>query len=109
MRESKQLVKNPCRLVSPQGSPDRDLQRLLRLTQQDYEIPKKMLELNRKHPVIVHLTQILAKNAADPLLDTAIEQLFGNALLLEGAHPNPTEMVQHIQALMESALAARAG
>ena len=109
VRESKQLVKNPCRLVSPQGSPDRDLQRLLRLTQQDYEIPKKMLELNRKHPVIVHLTQILAKNAADPLLDTAIEQLFGNALLLEGAHPNPTEMVQHIQALMESALAARAG
>ncbi|MEZ4708428.1 MAG: molecular chaperone HtpG [Caldilineaceae bacterium] len=109
VRESKQLVNSPCRLVSPQGSPDRDLQRLLRLTQQDYEIPKKMLELNRSHPVIVNLTQILAKNANDPLLDTAIEQLFGNALLLEGTHPNPTEMVKHIQALMESALAARAG
>lgn len=107
VRESKQLVNSPCRLVSPQGSPDRDLQRLLRLTQQDYEIPKKMLELNRKHPVIVNLTQILTKNASDPLLDTAIEQLFGNALLLEGSHPNPTEMVKHIQSLMESALAAR--
>src|SRR5690606_36507023 len=43
VRESKTLVGSPCRLVSPENSFDRDLQRIRRLTEQNYELPKKML------------------------------------------------------------------
>ena len=106
--ESKQLVNSPCRLVTPEGNMDRDLQRILRMTQEDYEIPKKLLELNRSHPVVVNLSSILIKDENDPLINPTIEQLFGNALLLEGQHPNPADLVQHIQTLMEAAVSSRA-
>lgn len=106
--ESKQLVNSPARLVTPEGSMDRDLQRILRMTQENYEMPKKKLELNRSHPVLNNLAQIIESNASDPLINATIEQLFGNALLLEGIHPNPSEMVSHIQTLMETAVASKA-
>ncbi|MBX3016148.1 MAG: molecular chaperone HtpG [Caldilineaceae bacterium] len=108
VRESKQLVNSPCRLVSPEDSFDRDLQRIRRLTEQDYEVPKKLLELNRRHALVANLAQILAKADTDTVVDAAIYQLFDNALLLEGISPNPADMVEHIQTLMEMAVAARA-
>jgi len=108
VRESKQLVSSPCRLVSPEDSFDRDLQRIRRLTEQDYELPRKLLELNRRHPLVVNLAQILTKPDSDTLVDAAIGQLFDNALLLEGISPNPADMVERIQTLMETAVAARA-
>ena len=108
VRESKQLVNSPCRLVSPEDSFDRDLQRIRRLTEQDYELPKKLLELNRRHPLVANLAQILAKSSTDTIVDATIGQLFDNALLLEGISPNPADMVERIQQLMETAVAARA-
>lgn len=108
VKESKQLVNSPCRLVTPEGAMDRDLQRILRLTQENYEMPKKLLELNRRHAVVMNLAKILESNPDDPIIDATIKQLFGNAILLEGAHPNPSEMVTQIQTLMEAAVEARA-
>ena len=108
VRESKQLVGSPCRLVSPEDSYDRDLQRIRRLTQQDYELPRKILELNRRHAVIINLAQLVNKDGDGKLVDAAIGQLFDNALLLEGINPNPADMVERIQTLMESAVAGRA-
>ena len=108
VRESKQLVNSPCRLVSPEDSFDRDLQRIRRLTEQNYELPKKLLELNRRHPIVANLAQIVAKTDADAIVDATIGQLFDNALLLEGINPNPADMVERIQTLMETAVAARA-
>ena len=105
--ESKQLVSSPCRLVTPEGSMDRDLQRIMRLTQQDYKAPSKLLELNRSHPVIVNLAQILANSPEESLVTPAIEQLFANAQLLDGTMPNPAEMVDHIETLLETAVASK--
>ena len=105
--ESKQLVSSPCRLVTPEGNMDRDLQRIMRLTQQDYETPKKLLELNRGHAVVANLAQILASAPDESLLNPAIEQLFSNAQLLDGTMPNPAEMVGHIETLLETAVASK--
>ena len=106
VNESKQLVNSPCRLVSPQDDYDRDLQRLRRLMGEDVGTPRKILQLNRRHPIVVNVAEILEATPDDALIDTAIEQLFDNALLLEGIHPNPTDMVERIQALMASAVAS---
>jgi molecular chaperone HtpG len=108
VQEGKQLVDSPVRLVSPADSFDRDIQRVLRLTEEGYETPKKLLELNRRHPMIVNLGQMVARGADEPLVDAAILQLFDNALLLEGLHANPVDMVERIQLLMAEAVAARA-
>ena len=107
VRESKRLTDSPCRLVSPGATPDRDLQRVRRLLEQEYELPKKILELNRSHPLIQNLGCVLARSPDEVLVNTAIEQLFDNALLLEGLHPNPADMTPRIQVLMEAAIAAR--
>ncbi|MCC6457715.1 MAG: molecular chaperone HtpG [Caldilineaceae bacterium] len=108
VQEGKQLVDSPVRLVSPADSFDRDIQRVLRLTEEGYETPKKLLELNRRHPMIVNLGQMVARGADEPLVEAAILQLFDNALLLEGLHANPVDMVERIQLLMAEAVAARA-
>ncbi len=112
VQEGKQLVDSPVRLVSPADSFDRDLQRVLRLTEESYEAPKKLLELNRRHPMIVNLGQMIERggdnSANDALIDATLLQLFDNALLLEGLHANPVDMVERIQLLMAEAVAARA-
>ena len=107
VRESQRLTGSPCRLVSPEASPERDLQRMRRLLDQEYEPPKKILELNRGHPLIQNLARLLDSSPDEALVNTAAEQLFDNALLLEGLHPNPAEMTPRIQALVEAAIAAR--
>lgn len=107
VQESKQLVSSPCRLVTPSGGMDRDLQRLMRLTQENYQMPTKLLELNRNHHLINGLAQLINSKTDDKLIVATVEQLFGNAMLLEGIHPNPAEMVNQIQSLMETAVDAR--
>ncbi len=108
VREAKLLVDSPCRLVSDEESYERDLERFRRLTEEDYAAPAKVLELNRKHPIIANLALALEKNPNEPLLPAAIDQLFDNALLLEGLHANPVDMVQHIQEILAAAVAAKA-
>ncbi len=106
VRESKQLVNNPARLVSPENEFDRDLQRIRRLMEQDFQTPKKILELNRGHGLVRNLSGLVQHDGDNRLIDATIEQLFANALLVEGIHPNPAEMVERIQMLMEAAVPA---
>jgi molecular chaperone HtpG len=104
VRESKLLTDSPCRLVSPENAPDRDLARVKRLLDQDFSVPKKLLEINRSHTLIKGLAQMVADRPNDALIDLSIEQLYENALLVEGIHPNPADMVGRIQTLMEAAV-----
>jgi molecular chaperone HtpG len=103
VREGKTLTASPCRLVSPPGA-DRDLQRVRRYLDQQYEVPKKILELNRSSPLIQGLAARVQANPADPTVDLIIEQLYDSALLQEGLHPTPADMVGRIQQLMEAAV-----
>lgn len=106
VRESKLLKGSPCRLVSPDSGPDREMQRVRRLIEQDYEVPVKILEINRAHTLIQNLARLVEKEFANPLIDLTVEQLFENLLLLEGLHPNPAQMAPRIQELLERAIAA---
>lgn len=103
VRESKVLKGSPCRLVSSEGGPARDMERVRRLLEEDYEVPPKILEINRTHPLIRDLGRLVEKPGNDALVDLAVEQLFDNLLLLEGLHPNPADMVPRIQTLLERA------
>lgn len=107
VRTSKQLVDSPCRLVSPEDNYDRDLERLRRLMEENYEQPKKILEINRRHPLVANVAHILAATPDDALVDATIEQLFANAQMLEGIQPSVADMVERVQMLMEQAVAAR--
>jgi len=104
VRESKVLTDSPCRLVSPEEAAERDMQRVKRLLGQDYEIPKKIMEINRGHQLMADLAALAHSGRNDVLLDASIQQLYESALLVEGLLPNPAEMAPRIQLLMEAAL-----
>jgi molecular chaperone HtpG len=105
VRESKVLRDSPCRLVSPEGGPGSDMQRVYKLLNREFETPKKILELNRGHPLIRNLAHLVDATPDAPVIDLIVEQLFENQLLVEGVHPNPISMIGRIQALMEAATA----
>jgi molecular chaperone HtpG len=104
VRQSKVLRNSAVRLVSPDDGPDRDMQRLRRYMDEDYEIPARIFEVNRQHPLIIDLSQLVATHPADRIIDLSIEQLYESALIVEGLHPNPATMLPRIQQLIEFAV-----
>jgi molecular chaperone HtpG len=102
VRASRVLRDSPARLVAPDGR-EAELQRLYRLMGREYQAPPLILELNRDHPLIARLSALATALPESPLLPLAIEQLYAGALLQEGLHPNPSEMLPGIQALMQLA------
>ncbi len=100
VRASKVLKDSPVRLVSPEDAQNREMDRISRLLREDYEIPKRIMEVNRKHPLIANLSKLASDEADSELLKLSIEQLYDSALVQEGLHPNPSEMLPRIQALM---------
>jgi len=107
VRLSKRLTDSPCCLVSAQTGPERDLQRVRRLLEMGYEAPKKILEINPNHSLIQDMAHVLAVAPDDALLRAAAEQMFDNAMLLEGLLASPADMTPRIQFLIEAALKAR--
>jgi molecular chaperone HtpG len=106
VRASNILRSHPIRLVSPEGDAQREMARVQRLLEQNYKVPPRILEVNRGHPLIADLARIIESGDSE-LAAALTEQLYDNALLVEGLHPNPSDMVTRIQALM--AAAARKG
>jgi len=105
VREGKTLIDSPARLVSPEDEFARDLQYVRRVIEEDYVAPVKTLELNRRHPIIANLARLVSEDAANPLIDPSVEQLFDNLQLLDGAYQGSVaDMVERIQKLMGAAL-----
>jgi molecular chaperone HtpG len=103
VRESKVLRDSPCRLVSPDSLPGRQIQRVYKWLDKEFQVPAKILEINRRHPLIQNLARLVTDTPEDPVIDSAVEQLYENQLIIEGIHPNPAAMVSRIQAMMEVA------
>lgn len=108
VRASRMLKTSPVRLVSPEDISDREMQRIYRFLDEDYEVPKRILEVNRNHSLIVDLALLVSERSSDPLIDLAIEQLYESALVQEGLHPDPARMVPRIEKLLALAAAAHA-
>lgn len=102
VRGSNRLSRSVARLVDPEGSLNPELQRVYRYLEKDYEIPKKILELN---PASQMLSNLLGLEPESDLHKLVIEQIYESALLVEGLHPDPAGIVPRIQELMEAALA----
>ncbi len=103
VRASDRLVDSPLRLVSPDDAKGHEMDRVRRLIEKDFTIPKKVVEINLRHPLIKNLSALLTAGSAEAIVGDCIEQLYENGLLLEGLHPNPADMVGRIHALMEAA------
>ncbi len=101
VRITDRLTDSPARLVDPAGAPNQEMQRVYRLLKEDFTPPKKVLELNPRHSIIVKLSSL---PAGSPLEALVIEQVYEDTLLIEGLHPDPVGMIPRIQKLIEAAL-----
>jgi molecular chaperone HtpG len=101
VRTTDRLVESPARLVDPEGALNPEMQRVYRMLNKEYEAPQKVLEINPKHAIIQRLGSL---PAGSPLTELIVEQVYEDALLIEGLHPDPASMIGRIQKLMEKAL-----
>jgi molecular chaperone HtpG len=101
VRMTDRLSDSPARLVDPEGAPNQEMQRVYRLLKEDFQAPKKVLELNPHHPILVHLNALPSDAELSLLI---IDQVYENALLIEGLHPDPAGMIDRIQKIIEAAI-----
>jgi molecular chaperone HtpG len=101
VRITERLSDSPARLIDTEGAPNQEMQRVYRLIDKDFEVPKKVLEINPRHPIIIRLNEM--PNEGE-LVDTVIVQIYEDTLLIEGLHPDPAGMIPRIQKLIEAAM-----
>ncbi|MEI8166734.1 MAG: molecular chaperone HtpG [Chloroflexales bacterium] len=103
VRASKVLRDSPARLVSDDDGMGREMQRIQQMLGREAETSPRILELNPSHGLVAALALRAEANADDPVVVAAAEQLYDNALLIEGLHQNPASMVPRILKLIEAA------
>ncbi len=101
VRATDRLTNSLARLVDAKGSLGQEMQRVYKMMDKEYQIPKKILEINPSHNILNQLSEL---KDDDPLKHLIIEQIFESTLLIEGLHPDPASMIPRIQQLMELSL-----
>lgn len=101
--ESKRLVDSAATLVVGASGMDRQMERMMKMMNQDIPDSKKILEINPSHPLIKNLAHIHEKKGDESLLKSCVLQVFGGALLIEGNMDSPTDFVARMTEIMEHA------
>jgi len=100
VKASKRLSKSPVCLANPDGNVTSSMDKIMRVVTKDTSIPKKVLEVNPDHPLVRNMLTIFQRDANDPFIDQAANQLFESALLLEGYLTDPHALVGRVQDLL---------
>ncbi len=101
VRVTDRLTNSIARLVDAKGALGQEMQRVYRMMDRDFQIPKKILEINPGHAILKRIADLPQDS---PLRELVIEQIFDSTLLIEGLHPDPASMIPRIQQLMDAAL-----
>ena len=101
--ESKRLVDSAATLVVGASGMDRQMERMMKMMNQEIPATKKILEINPAHPLIKNLAQIHEKKGDEPLLKSCVLQVYEGALLIDGNMESPTDFVARMTEIMEHA------
>jgi molecular chaperone HtpG len=107
VRVSKRLIDSPCCLVNAEGGLSSQMQRILKMANQELPATAKILEINPDAPLIGRLRNLGANPDHDPFIKRCALQLWSNATVLDGALPDPEEMVKRVQDFMTEAAEKR--
>jgi molecular chaperone HtpG len=104
VRASNRLTQSVARLADADNNTNSELQRVYKYLGQDYDVLKKVLELNPSHSI---LKSLLGLEMGSELQTIIIEQIYDSALLVEGMHPDPSSIAPRVQQIIEAALARK--
>ncbi|MBI5143169.1 MAG: molecular chaperone HtpG [Nitrospirae bacterium] len=108
VKESARLSSSPCLLVTPGSGPSIQAQKVISMIDRDFRMAKRVLEVNKDNPLVRNLVAMHGEQPESPLVSACCEQLFENAMLMEGILPDPSGMVPRIQRIMEEAASGKA-
>lgn len=101
VRKSGRLTDSPVCLVNPDNTTTNQMQKIMKMLNESFEIPKKIFEVNYDSELIKNLAEIHDKNINKEYLDNCVMQLFDNALMLDGFMNQPSTMIPRLNQLME--------
>jgi len=105
--ESHRLVSSPVTLVSGKDGLDSQMEKMMKMMRSDMPAGKKILEVNTSHPIIRNLAAMMQADAENPLIRTAMKQLYEGALMLEGGLDSTTAFLSRMNELIEAATLSR--
>ena len=100
---SSRLVDSPATLVVGKEGLEPQIEKFMKMMNQEVKPQKKILEINPAHPLIKNLSRLNLGNSHDPLLRQSILQIYESALLLDGNLENPTEFVARMVDILTTA------
>ncbi len=100
---SRRLVDSAATLVAPKDGLDPQLERMMKSMNPDYEGTKKVLEINVEHPLMKNILALKSSENQDTLIEEAIEQVYGGALLLDGNLTEPSAFVERMTRILVDA------
>lgn len=104
VRISRRLVESAATLVVGEGGVDRQMERMMRMMNQDFEGAKKVLEINPAHPLVAGVAANLdSPDKTDTVRDVVL-QIYEGALLIDGSMEKPTAFVERMNKLLAGVL-----
>lgn len=102
VRFSPRLTEAPCILVSDRNDPGEMLRRMMKTMNQELPEPKKILELNPRHPVIENLQELYEKERSGDKLKNYVLILFDLGTVMAGGRPDdPARFGRMVASLLE--------
>lgn len=108
VRFSKRLTESASCLVSEEGAPGANLERLLKMMDDRATEQKRILEVNPTHAIVSSIAVLAEKEPGSERLTGFCEMLYEQALLAEGVVEDPVRLVKRIQDLLAQATGAAA-
>lgn len=100
VRTSSRLTDSASCLVSDEGDVSPQMERVMRMLDREVESPKRILEINPKHPFVKNLAAMVADHPDSDEVTTFSELLLDQAMLAEGVVPDPSSLLARIQQVM---------
>ncbi len=97
---SKRLTDSPCLLLNPADGPSVQMEKIMKMVNKDYQLGKRVLEINPAHPLIRKMVALHKKDPALPLLKNLALQLLDNMKLREGILSDTEAAIARIQQIM---------
>ncbi len=109
VRASERLVNSPACLVGDDNQLSGHMEKMMRLWNKSDDLPKRVLEINPHHGLIKSVAGMISRDANDPFIETACEQLWEGCMLLDGYLTDPHTLVERMNKVLEEAAGLQAG
>jgi len=100
VRLSTRLTETAACLVSKQGAPGANLERIMKILDDHAQERTRSLEVNPDHPFVRNIATLVAKDPSSSHIQVWSEMLFDQALLSEGLVEEPAKLVKRLQDLL---------